>query len=79
MRKHNAVINTNSIDKFINLTDKERTPETLKQLKDAWCIIKSTLYASLTELGYDVGVYDWQKDVKFKYSKLKNNVKRDNS
>jgi hypothetical protein len=75
----NAVINTNSIDKFVKLSDKERTPETLKQLKDAWCIIKSTLHSSLAELGYNVGVYDWEKDVKFKYSKLKNSVKGENS
>lgn len=74
-----TVVNTNTIDRFVKLEDAERTPETLKQLKDAWNIIRSTLHASLTELGYDVGVYDWQKDVKFKYSKLKNNVKRENS
>lgn len=60
---------TSVIDKFIKLNNIERTPSTLKKLKEAWNIIKSTLYSALANSGYDVGVYDWEKDVKFKYSK----------
>lgn len=62
-------VNTSIIDKFMKLNDIERTPETLKKLKEAWNVIKSTLYSALKNSGYDVGVYDWSKDVKFKYSK----------
>ena len=62
-------VSTSVIDNFVKMEKIEKTSENLKKLKEAWDIIKSTLYSSLKNSGYDVGIYDWSKDAKFKYSR----------
>lgn len=64
-------VNTQLIDKFVKLDKLEKTKENLKELKHAWEIIKSSLYEALKHSNYDVDMYNWSINSKFKFSKEK--------